>query len=401
MTYTPFFLGYPRKMMFMFGSGDTLTTLIWFLVFMIFIFIYPRMMLQQLILQLERSALKLEAMSADARKMIVRKVGNESRATDEKIRNFQEFIAIEPSSFDPYGIVKKVDQVSRNVESRFDEFVDEIGAGKSQKEKREINFGLRAAIGVHTIAKIVRHYVETAKKFKNLQIAMVIQMQLPQIEKLAESELKGTDAFVNGFPVGDSIGPYVAATYIEKSRPVAEGIVGGETTILGRKVFVLKASGPDPHLGRVDEAVEKIVKKNRIAKVITVDAAGKLEGEKTGSVAEGVGFAMGGGVEREIVEAVLLPRKIPLDTIVVKVGMEDAITPMKKEIKDAAPKVQDLIKDSVRRSPKNAKIILVGVGNSCGIGNDRKSLAEADRMIEEQDRKAKAEQAKKKKRFRF
>lgn len=386
-------------MISMFGSGDTVSTILWFVVFMIFIFIYPRMMLQQLIMKLEQSALKLEKMSGDARKMIAKKIGNETRGTEEKIRNFQEFVAIEPSSYDPFGIVKKVDQVSRNIESRFEEFVDEISTGKSAKEKREINFSLRAAIGVHTIAKVVRHYVETAKKFKNLQIAMIIQMQLPMIEKLAESELKGTEAFVKGYPVGDSIGPYVAASFMEKSKPVAEGVVMGETKILDRKVFVLKAYGPDPHLGRIDEAVEKIVRKNRIAKVITIDAAGKLEGEKTGSVAEGIGFAMGGGVEREIVEAVLLPRKIPLDTIVVKVGMEDAITPMKKEIKNSVPKVQDAIKDSVRRTKKGSKIILIGVGNSCGIGNDKKSLASADKMIDDIDRKAKEEEAKKKKKW--
>ena len=56
------------------------------------------------------------------------------------------------------------------------------------------------------IAKIVRHNVELAKKFKNLQIAMILQMQLPIIEKIAESELKGAQAFVSGWPIGDSIG---------------------------------------------------------------------------------------------------------------------------------------------------------------------------------------------------
>ena len=40
-------------------------------------------------------------------------------------------------------------------------------------------------MGLRQISKIVRHYVETAKKFKNLQIAMVLQMQLPIIEKSA------------------------------------------------------------------------------------------------------------------------------------------------------------------------------------------------------------------------
>lgn len=386
----------------MFMGGDTLSTIVWFVIFMVFIFIYPKMMLSQMIMKLEQSAVKLESMSVKARGMVAKKTGKD-RYVSEKIKNFQEFVAIEPSSIDPYGIVKKIDQVSRNVESRFDEFSKEIGSGKSAKEIREINFGLRAALGVHAIAKVVRHYVETAKKFKNLQVALILQMQMPMIEKIAESELKGTEAFVKGWPVGDSIGPMVAASYMEKSKTIAEGVVCGETSIAGRKVFVLKAYGPDPHLGRIDEAVAALVKKNKIAKVITIDAAGKLEGEKTGSVAEGVGFAMGGGVEREIAEAILLPRKIPIDTVVVKVGIEDAITPMRKEIMDAMPKVMESIEYSVKRSKKSDKLILIGVGNSCGIGNDKKSLKEAEKTIIENDKKIKEEEKKtnKKKWYQF
>ncbi len=383
----------------MFGGTDAVSTIIWFLIFMVFIFIYPRLMLTQMIMKLEQSAIKLEAMSVKARNLVAKKTGKKDHSISERIRNFQEFVAIEPSSFDPYGIVKKIDQVSRNVESRFEDFSKEIGSGKSEKEMREINFGLRTAIGVHMIAKIVRHYVETAKKFKNLQVALIIQMQMPMIEKIAESELKGTEAFVRGWPIGDSIGSVVAASYMEKSKLIAEGVVCAETRILDRKVFVLKAYGPDPHLGRIDEAVSALVKKHRIAKVITIDAAGKLEGEKTGSVAEGVGFAMGGGVEREIVEAVLLPKKIPIDTIVVKVGIEEAIMPMKKDILDSMPKVRESIEYSVKKTGKTDKIILIGVGNSCGIGNDRKSLKEAENIILENDKKAKAEEKSQKKKW--
>ncbi|GAJ01803.1 unnamed protein product, partial [marine sediment metagenome] len=32
--------------------------------------------------------------------------------------------------------------------------------------------------------------------------------------------------------------------------------------------------------------MERILKKNRVARIITIDAAAKLEGEKTGSLAE-------------------------------------------------------------------------------------------------------------------
>src|SRR3989338_8063405 len=89
----------------------------------------------------------------------------------------------------------------------------------------------------------------------------------------------------------------------------------------------MKAKGPSPHLGRDDEAIQKIMKKNKIVRVITIDAAQKLEGEKSGSVAEGVGFAMGGWGQREMIESFLMPKKMPIDSIVVKVGMAEAIIP--------------------------------------------------------------------------
>jgi len=352
-----------------------------------------------MIMKLEQSAQRMEQLSVKAKNMIVKKVGKKSKIIDAKVRNFQDFIAIEPTSLDPYGIVRKIDHITRGVETRFQQFVDEIAGEKNKREKQEINFGLRAAIGVHTIAKIVRHYVEIVKKFKNLQLAIILQMQLPEIERIAKSELKGTEAFVGGYPIGDSIGPMVAASLIDKSREITDDVVCGETKILGRKAFVLKAKGPGPHLGRIDEALEKILKKNRIARVITVDAAGKLEGEKTGSVAEGVGFAMAYTAERQLIEDILIPRKIPIDAIAVKVGLEEAITPMKMEIKNSIPEVIDAIKTSTKRTKKHDKIIVIGVGNSCGIGDDKKSLEQAEKTISKLDKKLKKEKEKKRKWF--
>jgi len=391
--------GQTPSVIFMFMDGGPLGTFLWFLIFMVFIFLYPKLMLSQLIMKLEQSALKMEALSVKARMLIRKKTGNKSKEIDAKIKDFQDFIAIEPSSLDPFGIVRKIDQLTRNVESRFTEFVKEIAGKKSKTDMQRINYGLRAAIGVNTIAKIVRHYVEMAKKYKNLQIALILQMQLPMIEKIAQSEFKGTEAFINGWPVGDSIGPMVAASMMSKGKEIAEDVVCDETTAYGRKLFILKASGPEPHLGRIDEAIEKIIKRNRVAKVITIDAAGKLEGEKTGSVAEGVGFAMGGGAEREIIENILLPKKIPLDSIVVKVGQEEAIIPMKMEIKNALPKVVEAIKNSIKRTKRKGAIIVVGVGNSCGIGNDKKSLKEVEKTIKMLEKRRKKEEMKKKRKW--
>ncbi|MBS3056346.1 MAG: DUF1512 family protein [Candidatus Aenigmarchaeota archaeon] len=377
-------------------AEEILGSVVWFLLFFVFIFIYPRLMLSQLIYQLEQSASKLEEMSKKSNRICAKKIAPKpSKELQDKIDEFTDFFVVEPSSLDPYGIVHKIDQTIRSMENRFTEFTDEIASGKSDKEKQEINYALRASIGVRQISKIVRHYVELTKKFKNLQIAMILKMQLPIIEKIAKGELKGTESFVNGWPIGDSIGPLVATSMMEKSRVIAEDVVMAEEKIEGRKCFILKATGPSPHLGRVDEAINKIMKRNKIARVITIDAAGKLEGEKTGTVAEGVGFAMGGIGQRELIENVLLPKKIPIDSVVVKVGMTEAIEPMKKDIYDAYPKTVEYVKKAVKRTKKTDKLIIIGIGNSCGVGNDKSAVESVKKVVEELHKKE--EERKKKK----
>ena len=301
-------------------TGDTLGSIIWFLMFFGFMFLYPRLMLSQMIYKIEQSAKKLEGMSEHSNKMTAKKISkNPNKELKEKIDDFTDFFVVEPSNIDPYGLVNKIDRTIRNMESRFDDFVDEVASDKSKQEKREINYGLRASIGLRQISKIVRHYLELAKKFKNLQIAMIIQMQLPIIEQIAEGELKGTEAFINGWPIGDSIGPLVAASFMNNGKEIAEDIVYDKVIINGRVCHILKASGPEPSLGRIDEAMVRIMKRNKITHIVTIDAAQKLEGEKTGSVSEGVGFAMGGIGQREIIENILLPQKKTIDSIVIKV----------------------------------------------------------------------------------
>jgi len=384
-------------MVILLSQADIYGTLLWFVILFVFIAIYPRLMLSQMIFKLEQSARKLEELSDKANNVVAKKTKNNTKETKEIIKEFTDFFVVEPSSLDPYGIVQKLDQTIRHMEDRFEEAAKDIGHSLGELEKRQVDYGLRAAVSLRQIAKIVRHNVELAKKFKNLQIAMIIQMQMPMIEKIAESELKGTEAFTNGWPVGDGIGPIVAASLMDSSKPISEDVVAGKTTIEGRTCFVLKATGPKPSLGRIDEAIEKIMKKNKIARFVTIDAISKFEGEKSGSVAEGVGFAMGGIGQREIIENVLLPKKKPIDSIGIKVGMVEAILPMKKEIYDAVPKVQTAVQRSVRRVKRNEKVLIIGVGNSCGVGDNKKVLEKTKEMVLKLDKKYKEEQKKQKK----
>jgi len=234
----------------------------------------------------------------------------------------------------------------------------------------------------------VRHFVEMIKRTKNLQLAMLLQMQLPEIERISKAYLGATEAFVNGWAIGDSIGPYVAAMLIgdTKTREVEKETLVATKRMAGRKVFIMKAKGPGGSLGKLGRATERIMRRNKVAKIITIDASAKLEGEKTGKVAEGVGVAMGGiGVDRSHIENIAVKKKIPIDSVVVKMAIEEAITPIKKEVLWATPKVMKIVQQRIKATSKKNKgaILIVGVGNTGGIGNSKKEAQKSARKSQE------------------
>jgi hypothetical protein len=100
-----------------------------------------------------------------------------------------------------------------------------------------------------------------------------------------------------------------------------------------------------------------------------VDAALKLEGEESGSVAQGFGAAIGGiGTDRFQMEEIATKHKIPIYAIVVKQSIKEAITLMKKEIADAAEKVASQVHEIIKENTQSGQSVLViGVGNTLGI----------------------------------
>ena len=230
-------------------------------------------------------------------------------------------------------------------------------------------------------------------------MAMVIQMQIPLITRMAKASMHATKAFVDGLPIGDGIGPLIVASMINGKPQVfkEEEFVVAKAKIGGRDVWVSKAMGPGASTGYPGNFLTKFMKKQRIDKIITIDAGLKLEGEKTGTVAEGVGVAMGGiGVDRYEIEDIAVKRKIPLDAVVIKVSEEGALMPMKKEIFDSIKESTELVKESLKRAKKNERILIMGVGNTCGVGNDSKTVKEVEKKVKKQARMEKAKTEKKK-----
>jgi len=287
---------------FQFG-GDAFSNMIWFVFFMVFMLFYQRIIVTQMLWKLEQTAEMLEGYTGKAKKIVTRKVtNNPSKELKEQINNFLEAYVIEPVNLDPYGIVKKVEHIMDLFDKKLKYFSKTIAPKLNEEEQMDLVMGLSGAMSLNQIAKIVRHYVELIRKTKNLQLAMILQMQLPMVERLSKALLLGTEALTNRWPIGDSVSPLVVTKMIGTSRvkEIEEDTVVAKKKIKGKNVIIMKAKGPGGRLGKLGKAAEDLIKKENIKKIITVDAAAKLEGERTGAIAEGIGVAIGGiGVDRE------------------------------------------------------------------------------------------------------
>ena len=365
--------------------GGDFMQVIWIIFFFIMVIFGQRIMAAQSIMKLEQETTAIEEMAEKSKNYIIKALSKKSNPKlRENVTNFMDFFAVTPVETDPYGVIKKIDHILKNSDQRFRYFVNQIAPDFPEERKRDIKNALEGAIMTHQVAKIVRHYLELIKKYKMYQLAMIIQMQLPLITRIAKAAMHATHAFVDGIPIGDGTGPLVAANLMKGKIQTfkEEEFVVCETNFAGRNVFVAKAEGPGASTGFPGKFLTKFIKQHKINKMITVDAALKLEGEKTGSIAEGVGVAMGGsGVDRYEIEEISVKRNIPLDAVAIKLSEEDALEHMKKDVIDAVPKAIEFVKRAVIRAGKNERILIIGVGNSCGIGNDFNSVTKVEEKI--------------------
>ena len=383
----------------MFISQFDITWIVWFILVFVMMFLYPVMMLQYVLARLQQTLDMISGFSSEAKKMILKTVSKKTKKdVKDAINNFLEFFMIEPISLDPYGIVKKLEHISNLSEEKFKHFVRAIVPNSDTEFQANLAMGLSSALSLYQIEKLIRHYVELVKKTKNSQLGLILQMQLPMVERLARALLYGTEAFTNNWPIGDSFGAMVATRLIgnSKGKEMEEDTLVVRKRIRGKDVFIVKAKGPGGRLGKLGKVVEKLVKKHKVRKIITVDAAAKLEGEKTGTIAEGIGVAIGGiGVDRSYIESIATSKNIPLDSFVVKMSQEEAISPMPLEVFNSVEPTVKRIEENIAAS--KGPIVVVGVGNSCGVGNDEKHLKETEPLIRKNARMMKKREEEEKK----
>lgn len=222
------------------------------------------------------------------------------------------------------------------------------------------------------IFRLVRHFMLLAEKTKSYLLITQLQMQMPFLKDLAKAYSAATKAFVQGKPIGDGVGAIVATKLIGKApcKELVEDTVYAETKFDGRKVLVVKARGPGGRVGKPGEVIQRLAERQKVKLIIMIDAAQKLEGEPSGQIIEGVGAAIGGPpTEKYKIEQVAVKRNIPLDAILIKESLKEAITQMDQRLAKAADATVERIKRVIRERTKPGDTVIVGgIGNTIGIG---------------------------------
>lgn len=285
----------------------------------------------------------------------------------------ENYFVIEPVSIEPTDIIKRLDHVITANEDKFKKDLEKVVPDLSVHTRNNIATSLAIVSALYTVYKVLRHYYLLGKKYENWALLMQLYLIMPMILRELIPYAKAIDGVMNGIPIGDSVGPLVAYRLIGTAEriDIDEETVYSVVNIDGRNVYVIKAKGPGATVGRPGKAVAKIAEKlsNKVARIITIDAALKLEGEKTGIVAEGTGAAIGDpGPEKIEIERVAVRCNAPLDAIIIKMSNDEAIKPIKKELLEGVEKAYQMVLDIIRhRTSPGDNVIVVGIGNSIGV----------------------------------
>ena len=362
------------------GSGDSITqilSLLTYVFFIVLIFYGQRIQMYVMIREVENSLHKLRHIKEEGRKTAIeaiKEIGKPTADPSARVDRYLDYFTIGPQSMDPSGIVYKLDHILDTRDERLKEEVKLMAPSSDEVQVNNLENTLEAAMALNFIYKIVRHFYIQGKKTLSLYVIMQLQMILPMVMKEAEAYSSALKAFAYGQPIGDGAGPLIAAKMMHgyETRKLPKDCVVATVPVEGRTAFIIKAEGPGGNVGKPGDAVVSVIEENegKIGCLIMIDAGLKLEGELVGEVAEGIGAAIGGpGVDAFKIEEKLTKYKIPNYAVIIKQDIGDAVSPMRKEINDAVDKAIERVKAVVQeRTKEGDKVVIVGVGNSIGVG---------------------------------
>ncbi len=362
--------------------------LLWFVLIFVSMFYGTKLQAWRSAKEIESGLEKLKKWNDECKQILVsnfKKYADKKETEKDlmlKIENFLTFIAITPVDLDPYGIIPKIGHIIDVRDERFKEEIAMLApnADPGTYEVQNLENTFEAAMAVDFVYRLVKHFLILGKKSKSYIILMQISMQMSIILAMAKSYYHATKAFAEGSPIGDALGPLVVGTFVRditgsdgaEAKEIAKDTIVQEVTFEERTVYVIRAKGPGGTVGKPGTAIKKLVEEHgeSISRIIIIDAGLKLASDKVGSIVIGVGAAIGGiGVEKSYIEDSFTEKAIPIDALICKQSLENAITTMSRPITKSVYPIVEKIKMGIRkRTEKGAKVIVAGIGNTIGIG---------------------------------
>ncbi len=328
-----------------------------------------------LLRRIESEIDEISEIDEKVRRMVVSRARCEREDAETIVRRAANLFIVQPVQLDPHGIIERLENLIERSESKFRSYARVLTGKREGVDVDNMSMALTCVFTIHSLTQYLRHLLLSAKKTNNLQLLLLLTMILPELKQYIKSNYEGAKAFLDCVPIGDSVGPMVAARLIgdAETREIEKDTVVAEREYKGRRLVIVKADGPGGNLGRLGRTVKRLVKEyGDVSKIITIDAALKLEGERTGKVSEGVGVAMGDpGHESYKIEQIAADEGIDLDAVAIKMSATEAVTPMPKPVMDAVEEAAERALRLAEEAPEGSTVIIVGVGNTVGVPNNR------------------------------
>lgn len=352
-----------------------LMMLVWILPVILFVFYGQRIQLMVTSYEIKKNIKKLDEYGTKSVKetlAYLNEIPGISHDIKRDIETITDYFVVQPQDMDTSGIVPKVREVLWNRESYTESKIKAILPQADDTQRARVQTLLEISATLKMIHKVINHLYLTAKKQNNYPLILPLQMELPFVMEQAEAMNDAVVPFREGQPVGDAVGPAVLGAMMHgiASKPISHKMVYAESEIEGRRAILLKAKGPEPAVGKPDEAITELIQQYRIDAIIMVDAALRMEGEKSGSVHRGFGAAIGGsGVERFGIEEIATKQHIPVFCVIIKQSIKEAITLMTETIHDSIPVATKHVHDIIQENTSpNSTVLIIGVGNTGGVG---------------------------------
>ena len=327
-------------------------------------------------------------------KKIIEPISSESitpREISEFINKMLDFFVVSPAHLDP-PFYEKLRYVTSYREKRLSQLIKQFLPNIDKSSLATISALLNATTEIHNIRKKVRHNLIIGERTKSYLFLLSTASDLTQIMIKARAYRTALDSFKEKLPIGDSIGPLSVNEFIKENQKNngvlnieknlqerSNGIYSSEIAYENRKCICLRPKGPDAIVGNIGEAFENVfleLRENnqKPSIVITVDAMTRLEGEKLGTVAQGLGIVIGGDsrymIDKYQIETLCMKEtpSVPFEAVVCRESLEEAVSPMSEPIKLAIPKIIRILKKIIRSQTKPNEIVLIlGIGNAIGV----------------------------------